>query len=348
MDEQERRIAHVEALLELGRGAEAERSVRQALAAEPESAHVAHLLARSIWLQDRPTDAVSHARVAVQIDPEDADHLLLLAALLLESDGAEEARQVALSAVGLDPDNWLTHWLFAAVLLQAGDEESRRIAEQAAHRAVSLRPDEADTHNIYGLSRWRANDEATAETAFTNALAVDPQHAGALANLGQLRLGNGDLAEGSLALSRALSLSPQDRELHSTVGTAVAAVLFHTAMLAALTTLLLRTLQFWVPASWMPGLVIGGTFAVAGPFVSALRNLPPRSWRLMIPRRTRQELPLLATSWLVLGVCLVAIVAPVHQVAVAAVSVLGALLVAMVVHYLLSGDRAGSQERPAK
>lgn len=348
MDEQERRIAHVEALLELGRGAEAERSARQALATEPESAPVAHLLARSIWLQDRPTDAVAHARVAVRLDPEEADHLMLLAALLLESGGEAEARQVAHSAVGLDPDNWLTHWLFAGVLLQAGDEESRRIAEQAAHRAVSLGPDEADTHNMYGMSRWRASDDATAEMAFTNALAIDPHHAEALANLGQLRLNNGELAEGSLALRRALSLSPQDRQLHATVATGAATVLFHTALAGALATVILKALYSWLPGSVFAPFAFGIICAVVGPFISALRNLPPRSWRLMIPRRTRPELPLLAIAWAVLGVCFVAIVAPTRQVSVTALCVLAALVVGMVAHYLLLRDRAESQERTAK
>ena len=61
MDEQERRIAHVEALLELGRGEDAERSARRALAAEPESAHVSHLLAK-LGVTSRAAVAAWHVR----------------------------------------------------------------------------------------------------------------------------------------------------------------------------------------------------------------------------------------------------------------------------------------------
>ena len=132
------------------------------------------------------------------------------------------------------------------------------------------------------------------------------------------------------------------------MATGAATVLFHTALAAALATVFLKALYPWIPGSVF-GPVAGGTIcAVVGPFISALRNLPPRSWRLMIPRRARQELRLLALSWSVLGVCGLAIVAPTRQISVTASAVLAALIVGMVAHYVLRRDRAESQERTAK
>lgn len=307
MDEQERRVAHIEMLLELGRGREAERSASLALAAEPDSAHLTHLLARSLWLQHRSAEAVVHARNAVRLDPGEVEHLILLAGALLDVEQPAEAHDVALSAVGLDPDNWVTHWVLAGALLNIGGEEARRTAELSAHHAVTLGPHEPDPHNMYGIARWRAGDLKTAQTAFANALAIDPTHSGALANLGQAKLDQGDLGEGALVLSSALSLSPQDKELHASVGAAAATVLLHTALFTALATLVLGSLYHWLQPSWFASLTIGVTFAVAGPAITALKNLPPRSWRLMFPSRaTRSHTRVLAFGWSLLALCAVA------------------------------------------
>ncbi|MFC7361582.1 tetratricopeptide repeat protein [Nocardioides astragali] len=327
MDDHDRQIAHAEALLELGRGEQAERSVRGALATDPGSAHLVHLLARALLIQGRPAEAVHPAREAVRLDPHEVEHMILLAAVLLEARHAHDAYDVALRAVALSPDDWTTHLVVAGARLDMGGEDSRRVAELAAHRAVTLAPHEADAHNMYGITRWRADDVKTAERAFNNALAIDPQHAHAQRNLASLQLDRGELADGALTLSRALATSPQEDELHASLGRAAATVLLHTALVAALTTIILGTLYFWIPSSVFVPLAGGAAFAAVGPLVPPFRNLPRGSWRLMVPRRTtRHELPVLIFGWSVLGVCGVAWFPPSRVALILALSTLAALL----------------------
>lgn len=287
MDEQERRIAHVEALLELGRGAEAERSARQALATEPESAHVAHLLARSIWLQDRVAEAVVHARTAARLDPGEVEHLIQLAGVLLESAQPQEAHDVALRAVGLDPDNWVTHWILAGALLDIGGDLARRTAEQAAHHAVTLGPHEADAHNLFGIAVWRRDDLATAEQAFRNALAIDPAHADAQRNLAQLQLSSADLTDGVDSLSRALSMHPQDRDLHDDVGYAVGGVLVAAVTGFVLVSITLGGLLLAIDLLLRQRAFIGLVWllAIGAHALKAFRRLPGGGWARLLPWR---------------------------------------------------------------
>lgn len=214
MDDHDRRLAHARSLLELGRGAEAEPSLRAALAAEPGAADVTHLLARALLLQGRVAEATPLAREAVRLDPWEAEHLILMATVLLEAGHVHEAYGVAMRAVELAPDEWVTHLVVAAAALDLRSDEGLRTAERAAHRAVTLAPHEADAHNMYGVARWRAADVATATTAFDHALALDPTHAEALGNVAQLELDRGELVGGSSTLGRALALHPQHADLH--------------------------------------------------------------------------------------------------------------------------------------
>ncbi|MBN8762966.1 MAG: tetratricopeptide repeat protein [Thiobacillus sp.] len=164
-------LRQIEALLQAGRYAEAEK-LGQALRLRPgKSAQAAYLLGMAVLLQGRPEDAVPHLRRAV------------------EHDGAMAP---ALYNLG-----------FALERLERLDE-----ALAAYRRTLAAAPNLADAHNNLGnvLQKLGRHDEAL--TAFEKAAALRPDAAVFQMNRGNVLCELERFEEGAAAYERALRLEP--------------------------------------------------------------------------------------------------------------------------------------------
>ena len=88
-------LLQAEILLSTKRYADAEEMLREALAAEPNSARAHALLSYALYAQDRDAAALHEAEAAIGLDPEQASHHYLRAQALL----ALERAGTAMSAI---------------------------------------------------------------------------------------------------------------------------------------------------------------------------------------------------------------------------------------------------------
>ncbi len=73
---------------------------------------------------------------------------------------------------------------------------------------VRDQPDNADAHNLLGFSTRKLDDLETAKKHYDRALAIDPDHKGALEYLGELYLETGDLENAEALLARLIAACP--------------------------------------------------------------------------------------------------------------------------------------------
>lgn len=293
MDEQEHRAERVEALLDLGRYADAAAVARTELARCPGSATLHQLLAQALIGQEDVPAALVHARAAAELEPESPDALRVLAGTLAEVGEGALAREAALRAVHLAPDEWLSHLVHAHALLFG--VRGRGIlgeAEAAARRAIELGPHEPQAHVVFGIARWRLNDFAMAETAFRHALTIDPTDADAQRNLASLQIDSGSIRAGSQTLTSALASHPQDRGMHDELGRAHSRLLGAQAAWAACFTLVFGGLMM-VGEDAYPLRIWLGTFTVVAAVVhigKAHGRMPRGSWARILPWRSEGRL----------------------------------------------------------
>ncbi len=98
--------------------------------------------------------------------------------------------------------------------LESGSASS---AIEKLERAVQ-EIDTADTHYELGNAYAKAERFPEAEAQFASALALDPEHLDARANLAVVRYHLGDLAGAETEIRQVLDLQPSDAELHYNLG----------------------------------------------------------------------------------------------------------------------------------
>jgi tetratricopeptide (TPR) repeat protein len=127
---------------------------------------------------------------------------------------AREARLMFERAIGLDPEfaephRWLafslsTAWLFMGEPM----EPNRRLAFEAAQKALALDPNDAGTRWIHGLLLMHIRRWTEAEAEFAIALKLDPNNADAWAMLSELMVCCGRPTEALANIQKALRLNP--------------------------------------------------------------------------------------------------------------------------------------------
>lgn len=301
MTTQEHRVERIEVLLDVGRYADAEAGVRSELALAPDSAELHFLLARALLCQGQPAPALEHTRIAASLAPESPEVLRLHARVLADTGDGAHAHTVALRALQLAPDDWRSHWTVAfGLVFGVGGRVAIRTAEAAAHRTVTLGPHEPDAHVLYGIVRQRQEDFATAEKAFRNALALDPQHADALYNLASQQIDTISLLAGSETLTGALSAHPQDRGMQHELGRTQGRLLGVQSACVATYTLLFGGLLMVGDDVYGLRIFVGAitVFGAAAHVWKVQRRMPRRSWIRLLPWRSEVGL----VPWIAWGV----------------------------------------------
>ncbi|WP_181009051.1 MULTISPECIES: tetratricopeptide repeat protein [unclassified Streptomyces] len=181
------RLARAQALVELGRTAEAVPLISEALAAEPEHAGAWRLLAVTQIEAGDAAGALHSTHQALSQDGENASSWQIRALAEARAGNLPAAEWAAGQAVRLAPQNHRNHLILARVL--AGAPGRLEDALAAARVAVELAPAEADPHLVTGQIAYSLRRREEAESCFRRALEIDPANAEARNAIGALWTG---------------------------------------------------------------------------------------------------------------------------------------------------------------
>lgn len=205
-------------LLERGRLAEAEQTLREAIRLEPDDAASYANLSRALLGLGRPEEAAAALREAVAYDLGNAAYHADLGRALYGLGRDEEAVQALGEAVAYQPDTADYQGDLGQALFRAGRLPE---AERALREAVRLDPDRAAYQAALGwvLLGQDRDDEAVA--ALREAVRLDPDSAGYQADLGRALFNLGELPEAAAALAEAVRLSPDRATYQASLGQAL-------------------------------------------------------------------------------------------------------------------------------
>jgi len=154
----------------------AERSCRQALAAQPDDAVAGFFLAFVFWRKGRAEAALDRCRQTLSLRPADAGLLSDLGNLFRELGADTEALEALDTSLRIRPGHAGTRYNRALVLDALGREQ------EALHVLGEVR----DTDALYAKARYQRGtirqdlgDMAGAEADFRACIAAEPEHAGA-------------------------------------------------------------------------------------------------------------------------------------------------------------------------
>lgn len=98
--------------------------------------------------------------------------------------------------------------------------EARKYSDATAifERYSERRPDNAWGHYMLGLSAWKSGNLARAESAFENALRIDPNHVKSYVNLSRVFIDQKRHDDASDRLTRAAEIDPSSNEVYRLLG----------------------------------------------------------------------------------------------------------------------------------
>ncbi len=173
-------------LLELGRHQDAEALAASMLKADPQDQRAWCLLSQTIMGQGDYERSAAAARSALAIDAESEWAYRLLSTCEQRMGHARVAADAAAVAVRLAPQTWQAHARLAEALAGLGGHEEE--ARATMQRALALAPDSPIAHVMAAKIERAARRYDEAARAIERALAIDPDNAGALNELGRLEL----------------------------------------------------------------------------------------------------------------------------------------------------------------
>jgi tetratricopeptide (TPR) repeat protein len=198
-------LERVEALLAVGRHAEAIPWLERAIADDPTALEPRCRLALAFLRLKQHPQALRAAERAVAAVPTHEWPHRIRALVLLRLKRKRDALAAAHEAVRLAPEVPEVHVISAEALLANGD---KRAALASAERAVSLAPERSLTHEMLGEVLLELRNLARAEEHFRRALALDPESFEAMNNLGVVLQRQGREQEAMEQFHRAARLDP--------------------------------------------------------------------------------------------------------------------------------------------
>ncbi|MCP3421074.1 tetratricopeptide repeat protein [Nocardioides pinisoli] len=284
-----RALAHAEQLLDLRRDTEAEQRFRDVLAGDPQCVPALLGLGRALNRQDRHDEAEAAVRSALALDQENASAHQVLVDVLCDRRDGPAAVAAAERARALAPHDFTSHYQHARALLCLRRPRVRD-AYESALRAVDLAPHSPDAHNLVGLCLDGLGHHDQAQTAFRNALAIDPVHTLAQNNLAATEMDRGRLGRAAGMLRSAVGNDPQEKRLHDNLDT-VLLLLGRRVLWSLLGAALVLVIMLATGAPWWARALAGAAYvAVLVLLVQRVRAQLPsgvRRWGRGIWGRTR-------------------------------------------------------------
>jgi tetratricopeptide (TPR) repeat protein len=198
-------VERAQLLLSHGRAAEAERMLREGLAADPDDAFARALLALCLVDLDRHADAQQAADAAMGSAPDWTFTHYVRAFVLVQREKLAEADLALDQALQLDPRSAEAFALRAAIELQRGNWQA---ALGAAEEALAIEPDDEGALNSRAQALIKLGRGAEARETMISGLALHPQAPLTHANQGWILLESGDHKGALEHFGEALRLDP--------------------------------------------------------------------------------------------------------------------------------------------
>lgn len=198
-------IEQANVLLSLKRYADAEQMLGELLARFPDDPRVHVLFGYTLYLRDRPQEALRQAETAIGLDPNLSGGYYVRAMALLELDQIEQAIRAIKEALRLDPQNASYHGALAHIYGQKKDWK-RSLA--AAEEGLRLDPENTFCANMRGIALTKLGRHAEAGETIKKALARNPESALTQATQGWALLHRGDHRQALVHFREALRLDP--------------------------------------------------------------------------------------------------------------------------------------------
>jgi tetratricopeptide (TPR) repeat protein len=199
------RRARAEVLLAQGRYDLAERELREALAADPDDAHLHALLAACLVERGDARAATDEARQAIALSPDLSVGHYALARALIERNRFDDARRSIQEAIRLEPRNSAYFSTLGATHL---GQSQWREAVRAAEDGLAIDPEDDGCLNVRAMALTKLGRGGEATQAVESALAVDPERALSHANHGWAALHRSQYHEALESFREALRLDP--------------------------------------------------------------------------------------------------------------------------------------------
>jgi uncharacterized protein (TIGR02996 family) len=181
--------------------------LRAVLRDQPEAVGVLRTLARAHVANNEPALAEEALQRAVALAPTDADVRLELAQFLAQNGKSEQAVPLVEQTVRDNPNNVMAREVMVRLYIDRHDFAAARVA---ADDLKTLAPDKAVGYYLAGLVAQSEKRNADAQTAFEQALEIQPDAADALAALMRLHLANNQPAKARELAEHTLARNPDN------------------------------------------------------------------------------------------------------------------------------------------
>ncbi len=192
-------------LLQTQRDKDAEKALREMLAANPTNASAHSLLAYALYRQDRNEQALMEANTAIGLAPGDAGTYYVKALILLSMSLPSQAQAAISEALRLDPESASYYGVLGMTYLQ---QKAWKKAIAAAADGLRFDPEHVNCLNVKARAQTMLGRADEAGDLFTEALALDPENANTHANRGWAALQRSDYEGAMTHFREALRLDP--------------------------------------------------------------------------------------------------------------------------------------------
>jgi len=189
-------------------------SFSQALHYQPDHVQAHAQMGQALITLGRYAEAEGHLAEALRLRPNDEDRFYLGMALAQQGKSAEAEGNFS-DVLRRHPDNAEVHDQLGSVLARQG-----KLAEAEAHFAAAVRghPESAGVHNNLGAVLARQGKLTEAESHFAEAVRLQPDHILARKNLGEALAERGALDEARSQLAEVLRREPGHQEARLLLG----------------------------------------------------------------------------------------------------------------------------------
>ena len=289
--------ARADALLDLGRADEAAALLREAIASEPESAHLHAQLAFALVRAERPKEALAAAETAAGLAPHWEWPHRLRAVALRALGKAKQAVAAAEEAVRIAPEESGSHEVLADCRLAA---RQLRGAYEAAERAVALDPASAGAHHTLGDVALERDAPGEAEEHYRRALELDPAEAMTLNNLAVALQRQGRENAAHELFERAARADPREETARGNLASTSRDRVTGTGAMTACAIVAFLLLNAIADGEWVAAAALGAVLAAGVAFVLIrsrirARELSPAARMLLADQHWWQRIRL--TRW---------------------------------------------------
>jgi tetratricopeptide (TPR) repeat protein len=174
--------------------------------------------AQALIAVGRHADAVPLLQRAIAAEPEIAYPRCVLALCFINMGQHEDACRMAQSAIGRNPEFSPAHRLHSVALLELG---KRKPALDAAHEAVRLGPSDPDAMLALGEAQLANRQFDEAERSADRVLVLDPATPDGHYLLGRIALGRKDWKDAEAQCRQALRIEPRNWIVMNNLGVAL-------------------------------------------------------------------------------------------------------------------------------